>query len=90
MQQSEYQMQAYVNNGLVQQHGMDSSEGSKALVHPTKPEVDETDAQKERIMAKYDDVKAISKPVMYENHKKGTLNTVDPMKFHSNRDHRKQ
>jgi len=38
MQQSEYQTQAYINDGLNQQQALDSLEGSAALLRPNKPQ----------------------------------------------------
>ena len=54
MKKSEYDTQAYVNQGLNQQRSLDSPEGSVALTQANKPEVDATDAQKERILAQSD------------------------------------
>ena len=51
MQPSEYAIQAHVNDGLDQQQGLDSVEGSAALLQANKPEVDGTDIQKARILA---------------------------------------
>ena len=58
MRRSEYQVQAFVNDGMNQQHSMDSPEGSAALVQANKPEVDATDMQKERILAKDEEKQA--------------------------------
>ncbi|UJR35557.1 hypothetical protein I4U23_028310 [Adineta vaga] len=66
MRKSEYDMQAYVNQCLNQQHGLDSPEGSAALVQANKPEVDGTDLQKEQFLAKYEDKQS----VIAENQKK--------------------
>ena len=52
MNQSEYKMQAYINDGLNQQHAMDSLEGSTALKQPDKTLVDGTDIQKAQILEK--------------------------------------
>jgi hypothetical protein len=78
MQQSEYQMQAYINSGLNQQHGLDSAEGSAALVQSNKPEVDATDAQKARILAKADDEKTTVQSSTSENQKKTVPTPVIP------------
>jgi hypothetical protein len=51
MQRSEYATQAYINDGLNQQQGLDSLEGSAALLQANKPEVDGTDIQKAQILA---------------------------------------
>jgi hypothetical protein len=58
MKQSEYQTQAYVNDSLNQQYGLDSLEGSAALLQANKPEVDGTDIQKEQLLAKTIDKQA--------------------------------
>lgn len=62
MRQSEYQTQAYINDGLNQQYSLDSQEGSAALLRPNKPEVDGTDIQKQQILAKIED-----KPVVVQS-----------------------
>lgn len=51
MRLSEYQTQANINDRMNQQHGLDSVEGSAALLQANKPEVDATDIQKARILA---------------------------------------
>ena len=55
MKRSEYDIQAYVNESLNRQHGLDSPEGSAALTQANKPEVDATDMQKEQFVAKYEE-----------------------------------
>ncbi|CAF0865664.1 unnamed protein product [Adineta ricciae] len=55
MKRSEYDIQAYVNESLNRQHGLDSPEGSAALTQANKPEVDGTDMQKEQFLAKYEE-----------------------------------
>jgi len=59
MKQSEYQTQAYVNDGLNQQYALDSLEGSAALLQANKPEVDGTDIQKQQMLAKTIDKQAV-------------------------------
>jgi hypothetical protein len=54
MKRSEYEYQAFVNQGLDQQRSLDSPEGSAALLQANKPEVDATDLQKERFLANSD------------------------------------
>lgn len=71
MRRSEYQTQAFVNDGINQQHGMDSAEGSAALLQANKPEVDATDVQKDYILAKDQEKKAAQQT---------TLNLLDKPK----------
>lgn len=59
MQTSEYQMKAYINDGLNQKCGLDSLEGSAALLQASKPNVDATDIQKIRILDKVDEKQSI-------------------------------
>lgn len=70
MRRSEYETQAYVNNGLNQQHNLDSQEGSAALVRPNKPQVDGTDTQKQQVLAKIEDKKPIIQSLAPKNQMK--------------------
>ena len=70
MRPSEYQTQAYVNQGLDRQHSLDSPEGSAALVQANKPEVDATDSQKEQILAK-DDVRFVATQELASDNRRG-------------------
>ncbi|CAF3251006.1 unnamed protein product [Rotaria socialis] len=72
MQTSEFQMKAYINDGLNQQHGLDSPEGSAALLQANKPEVDDTDIQKARILDKADMQQTTTQSFKVENQKKNT------------------
>ena len=72
MQQSEYATQAYVNDGLNQQQGLDSLEGSAALLQANKPEVDGTDIQKARILANVHVKQPAEQLLLPENLKKPT------------------
>ncbi len=70
MKQSEYQTQAYVNDGLNQQYALDSLEGSAALLQANKPEVDGTDIQKQQILAKTIDKQAVVQSLTPRNQMK--------------------
>ena len=51
MRRSEYETQAFVNDGVNQQQALDSQEGSAALLQANKPHVDGTDVQKAQFLA---------------------------------------
>lgn len=51
MRRSEYETQAFVNDGVNQQQALDSQEGSAALLQANKPHVDGTDIQKAQFLA---------------------------------------
>ncbi|CAF1537789.1 unnamed protein product [Rotaria magnacalcarata] len=73
MQTSEFQMKAYISDGLNQRHGLDSPEGSAALLQANKPEVDNTDIQKARILDKTDVKQTIIESFKVGNQKKNTF-----------------
>lgn len=76
---SEYQTQAYVNECLNQQHGLDSPEGSAALIQANKPEVDATDIQKAQILAQIDDKKVAEQSLSSTNQKNTGLRPISPI-----------
>ena len=66
LRKSEYEMQAYVNECLNRQHGLDSPEGSAALTQANKPEVDGTDIQKAQVLAKFDNKQSVEQSLTPE------------------------
>ncbi len=79
MQQSEYATQAYVNDGLNQQQGLDSLEGSAALLQANKPEVDGTDTQKARILANANAKQPVEQLLLPGSLKKPTSHHKSPI-----------
>jgi len=79
MPQSEYQIQAYVNACLNQQHGLDSPEGSAALAQANKPEVDATDIQKAQILAQIDEKQAAEQSLLVANQKNIDSRSISPI-----------
>lgn len=79
MRQSEYQTQAYVNDGLNQQQAFDSPEGSAAIVHANKPEVDGTDIQKRQTLGKIDEKPLILQPLTPQKQTKTTVQHKSPV-----------
>ena len=63
MRRSEYETQAFINDGLNQQNGLDSQEGSAALSQANKPQVDGTDIQKARFLAAAQDRQVMGQSV---------------------------
>jgi len=89
MKQSEYQTQAYVNDSLNQQYGLDSLEGSAALLQANKPEVDGTDIQKEQILAKTIDKQAVVQSLTPRNQMKTVSRYRGPIQRSKTPDYRK-
>ncbi len=90
MQQSEYRMQAYINDGLNQQNGLDSLEGSAALLQANKPEVDGTDIQKKQILAKTDDKQATVQSLTPGNQMKTVSRHRSPIQTKKNPNYKKR
>jgi hypothetical protein len=89
MQQSEYQTQAYINDGLNQQQALDSLEGSAALLRPNKPQVDGTDIQKQQILAKTDHKKAVTQSLTPGNQLKTVSRHRNPIQTTKTPNYRK-
>lgn len=75
---SEYQIQAMVNQGLNQLHGLDSPEGAVALLQANKPEVDGTEIEKQRIFARIDTVQVKSQIKTMDQSQKLVSQTNSP------------